>query len=140
MPDLFPDAVDDIGTMQDRKGDRAFVPVHPRLQLAARAKLERLRKRLRASYADAAERLEFAIAQMRAFLGERDASGAWLILGELEMALADVRTLAGSELLDASGIASLERKLILANEDLKVLRDQNATRLPGGDGEGRDRG
>ena len=43
------------------------------------------------------------------------------------MMLVDMRSLGagGSELLDTAGIASLERRLTLANEDLKALHERS---------------
>lgn len=140
MGDFFPRALDGIAAMRDWKGESSSLPIHPRLLSAAQAKSERLRNRLRATCAEAAERLELAVAQVRVFVAECDGPGAKTILGDLEKALADIRSHAASELLDTSGIKSLARQLILANEDLKTLRDRSATNLPRVDGEGRGYG
>jgi hypothetical protein len=136
MGDSSPRVLGDIGVMQDRKDDSPSLPMHPRLLPAAQAKIERLRKRLRTTYADAAQRLESAVAKMRTFIVETDRSGAKTVLGELEKALADIRSLAVSELLDTSGLASLERQLLQVNEDLKALHDRSATGLPRGPANG----
>jgi len=123
MGDFFPRTSDDFAVMQDGRSDRPSLSIHPRLLPAAQAKIERLRKTLRINYARAIRQLEIASEKMRAFVVETDRSGAKAVLGELERALADIRRLAVSELLDTSGLALLERQLMQVNEDLKALDD-----------------
>ncbi len=135
MRDFLPGAVNNIG--MDRRGDNLFAPIHPRLLPVAQAKIERLRKSLRAGYANAVKRLEMAVAYVRVFIVKYNDPGAKAILSELEKALADIRALAASEVLDISGIRAIERRLMLVQEDLEALHENGADGMLRGDDENR---
>lgn len=117
-----PRADEPAEALEERNDSGPGPPRHPRLQPFVEARIERLRVRLRAACDDAAEQLQAAVAQLRAFATARDAPRARALLSELEKVLSEIEGIATSELLDAAGLASLTRRLTVASDSLSVLR------------------
>ncbi len=105
--------------------DRPRHVLHPRLITAAEENLARLKAKIRPVFDNAVKQTEVAVVQMRKFIQEHDCLQARQMLGELEGALIELRSLHAAsviESIDLQELAAIKQRMVAVSEGLARLR------------------